>query len=552
MASDFRRSRGVIITPEGLVLFGLWLAATAYNLFKPYHIDDAAHLEIVQWISHHWLHPMRGSLNWSGVEEPIFRTNQPHLYFYALAAWGSLFGFSEPAMHALQSLFTLACILLTYRLARHLLGRNALFATAMATLSPALFVEQNLMVDVPLLSLWLGFFTPLICDVDSPHQGRRYALAALACAAAILVKYSSLTLVPILVLSLLLERRGRQAWTLAIPALAVAAWTAFNLWDYGAAHILTRPAAGGSHDWLQPAAFAGAWIVGLGALTPLGLIWMVQNIARGRAGPAYAALFAGFIALVGVAAMGLLADAVVTRVLVLLFAWNAAVMLVAIGAFALTTLRQPWWRLSVAMDAAPSLYLLFWIGGTSLFYVLFAPFIAARHVLLIIAPVTIVVLQGIGGGPSRSSKLFGLGLTILVSLGAGVSDWRFADFYKVEASRLPALVPHDGHKLWADGHWGWQWYAARAGVRELDIRKTPFNVGDLIALGDEADHQPIARHLNLTPVRTDTETLPLLNLFCTGLPDTLYLNTLQEPPWTLARHCVNHMEILRVDPDDED
>jgi len=128
---------------EWVWLFALWAVVTAYNLFKPYHIDDTVHLDIARWISAHPLHPMSGLLNWSGIEEPIYRTNQPHLYFYLMALWGRLFGYGETAMHTLQSFAALACILLFHRLARVFVGSAGLWATAMLVLGPAFVVEQN-------------------------------------------------------------------------------------------------------------------------------------------------------------------------------------------------------------------------------------------------------------------------------------------------------------------------------------------------------------------------------------------------------------------------
>lgn len=44
-------------------LVTLWAIVTAYNLFKPYHIDDTVHLEIARWISAHPFRPMSGLLN---------------------------------------------------------------------------------------------------------------------------------------------------------------------------------------------------------------------------------------------------------------------------------------------------------------------------------------------------------------------------------------------------------------------------------------------------------------------------------------------------------
>src|SRR6476469_2012640 len=79
----------------------LWLVVTVANLFKPFHVDDTAHVEIARWIASDPLHPMSGLLNWSGTLAPIFDTNQPHLFCYALAAWGKVFGTSEVSFHVL-------------------------------------------------------------------------------------------------------------------------------------------------------------------------------------------------------------------------------------------------------------------------------------------------------------------------------------------------------------------------------------------------------------------------------------------------------------------
>jgi 4-amino-4-deoxy-L-arabinose transferase-like glycosyltransferase len=216
-----------------LFLCLLWLIVTAYNIFKPYHIDDGVYLQIAQWIRSHPLHPMSGHLNWLGSDEPVYKINQPHLYFYLLSFWISVFGVSEPATHVFQSFFSFACIILFYRLAHFYVRGLALWLTAIMILGPAFLVGQNLMVDVPLLAIWLCFFNLLVCEVESEHQTERYLFAALACSAAILVKYSSLVLYVILCISLLFERRKRQFWTMLIPLVVLAAWSAFNYFDYG-------------------------------------------------------------------------------------------------------------------------------------------------------------------------------------------------------------------------------------------------------------------------------------------------------------------------------
>jgi 4-amino-4-deoxy-L-arabinose transferase-like glycosyltransferase len=532
--------------PDWFWLVGLWLTVTAYNLFKPYHIDDTAHLEIAQWIQSHPLHPMSGLLNWIGIDVPIYRTRQPHLYFYVLAIWGRMFGFGELAMHALQSLAALACILLFHRLARAFAPASALWATAMLVLGPAFVVEQNLMVDVPLLAAWLAFFNPLVCDVNRESQSRRYLLAALACAAALLIKYSSIVLFLVLCLSMLGERRPAQAWTALIPLATLSAWSLFNYLDYGGVHIASLPLA---HDsTLDPLRWGVAWFIGLGALTPLGLIVAVQSLPRRvRVGWAiYAAAAVAFATLVTSVAIGIASDFHSDKLLWLSFAGNSALICFALAQDAMALVRLKLWRSEIVREAAPTLYMFLWIAGTTIFYVLFSPFMAARHVLLILPPVSLLLVARWGGALTSASKVFGLALTVVISAGLCLSDWRFAAFYRSEARMLARALPKSGG-VWASGHWGWQWYAEQNGLPQLDVVSTPLWPGNLLVVTDEAEAQRRRRTERLSLVRTDAETHPLLNLFCTGREARFYAYNFTQAPWSLSRACLNHVYVFRVD-----
>jgi 4-amino-4-deoxy-L-arabinose transferase-like glycosyltransferase len=527
-------------------LAGLFVIVTAYNLFKPFHIDDTAHLEIARWIGDHPLHPMSGLLNWGGTSEPISYTNQPHLYFAALALWGKLFGFAEPTMHALQSLASLASIVLVHRLARFVAPSAALWATALVILGPAFIVEQNLMVDVPLLATWLAFFNLVVCGAGERAQTRRFVLAGLVCAAAILIKYSSLTLLPIFAAALLVERRWAQAWTLLIPIGAIFGWSLFNYLDYGHVHMLAR--AHEAHPYpFRPLFSTASWCVGLGALTPLGVIAAVQGRASWRASGwlFYAAVGVAFGALALSVATGILADSLSDRVLMTVFAANAALM-----GWALLRQLGPWfavrsWSGLRSLAVGPRFYLWLWLAGATLFYILVSPFIAPRHILLVIPPLTLLLAASWEGVLTRASKLFGLACVVVISTGLCISDWRFADFYRLEAARLGRARIPDG-RSWASGHWGWQWYAERNGIPELDVKSSLLRPGDLVLVGREVDHQAVPQRYPLRLVRVDAESASLDSLICSARPARFYAFSYRQAPWSLSRACVGHLDIYRV------
>ncbi len=510
---------------DALGLAALWAVLTAYNLYKPYQIDDGAHLVIARWIMGHPLHPLSGALNWVGAAAPIYETNQPALYFYLLAGWGYVFGFGEVAMHSLQAGLAGLCMLIFYRMARVLAPNVALWLTAMLVLNPAFIVEQNLMVDVPLLGLWLVFFDALLCREGAPHA--RYGLAGAACAAAVLVKYSSLLLLPILAGSLVMERRWRQAWCLGVPVLALAAWSAFNWFDYGGVHVTTAfhasaktylPRAGKDFEFLRKLVKGViAWAVAVGALCPFGLLRLGLRVAW--------ALAAGLLGLALAVMAGLVPDIWADRLL-----WLG---------FVASFLALAW--LVPGAWTKRRVILLAWALGTSVFYIGFSPFIAARHVLLIVPALALLAaMKGIMA-PARRA---GLALTALISLGLCVSDFRFAAFFRDEASVIPRTLPK-GAVIWDAGHWGWGYYAAAAGMRALDIDRSRPAPGDYVVMPEEADHQ-WEPGLSLRWVRTDEGNFSAGDPFCTGRPSRFYLSYVLRGPWSLSADCAQHIDIFEV------
>jgi hypothetical protein len=530
------------------VLALLWTIATACNLFKPYHIDDAAYLAIARWICVAPLHPMQGILNWSGIDEPIASTNQPHLYFYLLALWGSLVGFREPAMHALQSLFALAAIATFFSVARVLVPIHALWLTAMLALSPGFIVGQNLMVDVPLLALWLLFFRALLLDAEAgaPRQRRRFLTAATAVSAALLVKYSSLILLPILALVVAQKRYRRYAWVMSLPLGVLVTWSLFNLYDYGAIHIAQRPIGGVQASYPQLRQFT-ALLITAGAITPLGVIVLVRGIpALRRVAPAiYAAATIAFGAVAAGVAAGRLDEDLVDIALRIGFVLNAMLMALAVCA---ALVAPAWRRRALGLfepDNQPRLILALWIACHLVFYGLFAPFMAVRHLLLAL-PAVLLLSAMLWPRLSRADVTFGLTVSLALSLALAVSDYRFAAFFRDEPARVRGVVPADA-TVWFTGHWGWQYYASQAGFHSVDVERPRLRPGDFLVAPQDITREPIRNPPPLTLIRVDRKALGLGDLFCTGQGARFYSTVFLESPWRITRSCTNVVHVYRVD-----
>ncbi len=204
---------------RALVLAGLWALATGLNLLKPFHLDDTAHLLIAENILRDPLHPLSGMLNWLDTAEPVFVTNQPHLFFYLLAGVIAVFGAGEVALHLFLSLFTALAIWGADRLFRRFLPGQALFLTAALVLGPGFLINQNVMVDMPLLALMV---LAVLIVTGERLSAARGAGAFAAFSAALLSKYSAVFLFPALLWGAAVSRRA-AVWAL-LPVLALVGW----------------------------------------------------------------------------------------------------------------------------------------------------------------------------------------------------------------------------------------------------------------------------------------------------------------------------------------
>lgn len=149
-----------------------------------------------------------------------------------------------------------------------------------------------------------------------------------------------------------------------------------------------------------------------------------------------------------------------------------------------------------------------WVLGTTFFIVANAPFMAIRHVLLVLP----VILIALGWHLAQMSRNFlaeriNLATTALLGIALSLSDLSYASAYR-DAPQL--LRPHLTTRgtVYHTGHWGWQWYASKAGMKQYDYLLTQLQEGDLLVVPDNIDSQVIQpQHLpNLT--MRDTFSIP--------------------------------------------
>jgi hypothetical protein len=370
------------------IIISLWFFASFWNIDKAFHMDDTGHLEIARWIAENPFHPMSGMLSWDSDYQPIHYTNQPHLYFYLMAIWGSIFGWTEISVHLLMSLFTLWAISAFYRIAIEISPQSAIFPTALFAISPAFVVGQNTMVDVPLIAIWLEFYCVLLNP--NTNESNRYLLSSILCSVALLVKYTSLVLVPALVFHMIFRKQFKQLVWVVVPIVVLILWSAFNIYDYGGVHILQRHVGGREISYIETAIY---WLGILGGITPFAILAFVAMIYRSTSLITKSAWF--LISTLNLLTFSLIfwffittpSNLTINILIKWLFIINGTMLIILIMKNALTK------RLSNDLNIT-QMTLLYWLLSSAIFIIGLAPFMAARHVLLSVPPIVLLLYSG--------------------------------------------------------------------------------------------------------------------------------------------------------------
>jgi hypothetical protein len=72
-----------------------------------------------------------------------------------------------------------------------------------------------------------------------------------------------------------------------------------------------------------------------------------------------------------------------------------------------------------------------------------------------------------------------IALTFILTSTLVISDWQFAEYYRQQAKTIKGSL-HTDNTVWFTGHWGWQWYAKRNGLKQLESLTPQAVPGDLL------------------------------------------------------------------------
>jgi hypothetical protein len=483
--------------------------ALAPFLGKAYTIDDTLFLREAEHMLRDFWHPTAFDMVWGEARERFSTILSSGPVGAALLLPAVAHGGAEWIAHAMQLAMLAIALVATARLALRLglTPSAARWTTLLLATTPAVLgMAGTAMPDVAAMALGVWAMERLLAYRD---DGRWHQAAAgvLLLTLAVLARAHFVLLAAVAALAL--PRRRWLPLVLA-PLVAFAAMRLFRDHDATLATTAARYSTGRSLD-RNLVAFAVHWVLAL----PLAIPWTIR---RWRSMPWKVALIA-----VPVAA-GLLWNAEHTR-------WLWIAPIAGLGAVVLTDVVRTSDRmlaawLFVALPAAiyvhlPSKYLL----------------ASAPAVALLVAPML-----------SRRLAAATCAVALLVGVLIVRADAVFAGLGRRAAAELVAPAVARGEHVWILGHWGFQWYAERAGAQAFGSPPPAPPAGDLVitaaqGLNDLWRFLPPRRRLVTTLADATPGGRVMSRPACAGF----FSNAWGYLPWSFGTAEIDRFEVWRVE-----
>jgi hypothetical protein len=293
----------------------------------------------------------------------------------------------------------------------------------------------------------------------------------------------------------------KTAFALSASAIAVAvfsAWEAWIAWRYGESHFW-RHLRADNHDLVQQVAF---WLVPLFVLlggTNSGLLLLALAAWRR-------------LWLIAVAAFGIAVICFVTPSFQMAWTidwpffgsgssgevtWCADELIFAVlGVLLVSGLSVAACRLLLVchVDRQLSWFLVAWLALEFIGYFVLTPFAAVRRIMGIVVVSTLLVGRFVSSNFHTGNRW-----AIWLATGAGgflglfffAVDYMDAEAWKAAAQGSVGFVKRRDAQahVWYVGHWGFQFYAEKAGMRPLVTGESVLHVGDWLVVPDNRLNQ---------------------------------------------------------------
>jgi hypothetical protein len=509
----------------------VWVIVTSINLFKPVHIDDTFHLIAASHILEEPLSPMSGEVLWDHTPSKIKDFNQPPLFFYCMALTMKLFGESVITLHLMLSIFSLLALFFISKIS-HLIGvRKANLPLLIIGLSPAFIVNQNIMVDIPLLSLILASVY-FYLKGNSTNYAKQYIFSGIFLSLALLTKYTAIPVFIAIFLFSILRKNYKALLSLFIPIMGLVIWSVFNYYEFNSVHLFNR---GSTDIEISTLLSYTACLGSIGFFFPLFLSRLsVKRIVF----TSVAYLLLLILLAIGVYSESIKEDQSNFVLNIVFSIIGLTIILITVYEFyKQSSIDRKWYR--------SEQFLFVLIGaGLFLFTSLFAPFCATRHLLLVI-PFLIFANLKLINQATKKAIILSVFLTAFFGVTLGISDLRYANFYQEQAKLVPQEIINGNQTIWTKGYWGWQWYASKNGMTLYHWNRQDINKGDYFIFPAQVASQYVTEEIQLDTLDIVEEQLDPLTFISTKNA-RFYHSSYKKPAWNFSIQSRDSIIICKV------
>jgi hypothetical protein len=473
--------------------FSLLLASafcfTLLNALKPLTIDDAAYYQYALHMKEHPLDPYGFEAFWGQTPAPAHTILAPPVLPY----WWSLILHVSDTPFIWKLWLLPFAVLLTfslYALLRRFAGDRELPLTLLLLFSPAFLPGFNLMLDVPALALEL-FALTLFFSAAEKKSLRCAVLSGLLLGIAIQTKYIAFLGIPVVLLHAALFRRWRHAIVVASLALMLfLGWEMFIAWTYGASHFLSQLSRvdGGLLEkvrFLWPLLLMSGGVLSPFILLHLALLRLRRSLLLSAA----SLLLLGYL-LIAILEIGVvLGIGIYHGLLSVLLSFSAPHLIFGIfGATLLVLTVRSFFRRQQSFSQK-DFFLFCWLLLEVAGYFFMNPFPAVRRIMGISVVLLIILGRFLTQEFSKEHASFSLRPILLFTIFLGILfygiDFQDANAAKKAVGQATTLIEeHSNETIWYTGHWGFQFYAERAGMRAVIPGKSLLKEGDWLVTPD--------------------------------------------------------------------
>jgi len=471
----------------------------------------------------------------------------PPGFAYFLAAMIKLFGSSEMALHSVCLVFSAIALLSMYALSQDITG-HGLYGSLLLLFTPTFLLSSHtVMPDVPAMAFYILAIFLFLRGIDQDNV-LLYIFSGAAAGISSLLKYSGLTVLPLMLLYWLLCRKRtlKPFVTFLVAGLVFGAWCAMSYFIYGEIHFISMIVYESSRrPFFMKVIQVVAELIGVGGATifPLFLMpWLfISSFGLGRLTGWSSVLSAGIgflIALPAYTFPPLIVYNTTNRALgalLLATGFSAITFVVFFGISSLkdylnavrSNTRAEW------ISSAKSLRLVCWFLGIFIFNIRLL--FATPKYLVPGLPALILLLIGTS---DKTAKVFlsfpswqkaaVLFTTAVLSITLSVVDAAYGNSHKKFITEtLPSKFPNS--RVWFNGHWTIRYYSEKMGYKylgtELSEHSRP-KTGDIIFEVEEA-----VRHDKPTSLIPRIKEVERENIF-PPLPILLTSRTMRAGYWS--------------------